>query len=82
MFLHEPTLGRNLREITEAVLAINGESVEEILGEIDALKFRSSMTLFDAVCPNDIFADVLRKYYGGKADELTLKMLEQAGDKR
>lgn len=61
MFLQHPVLGRNIREITDAMLAIEGKSAEEILGSIDSLKFRSSMTLFDAVCPDDIFFDALQK---------------------
>ena len=77
MFLHKPTLGRNLCEITMEMLAIDDKPIEEILGEIDALKFRSSMTLFDSVYPDYIFSEALKKCYGGKADELTLKMLKE-----
>ena len=76
MFLLHPLLGRNLYEITMAILTIDGKSAEEILGGIDALKFRSSMTLFDNICPNDIFSDALQKYYDGKSDERTLEMLQ------
>lgn len=76
MFLHHPLLGRNLWEITMAMLTIDGKSAEEILGGIDALKFRSSMTLFDCVYPDSIFSDALQKYYNGKTDEHTLRMLE------
>lgn len=74
-FLAHPVLGEHLREITEAMIAIDGRSAEEILGEIDALKFCSSMTLFDVVCPNDIFHRALQKYYDGASDERTLRML-------
>ena len=77
MFLHHPLLKRNLREITMAMLAVDGKSAEEILGYVDAMKFHSSMTLFNTVCPNVIFADALRKYYNGKEDERTLMMLEE-----
>lgn len=76
MFLHHPVLGKNLWEITMAMLAIEEKSADEILGGIDALKFRSSMTLFNAVCPDNIFAEVLHKYYGGKEDVRTLEMLK------
>ncbi|SEG25249.1 DUF1810 family protein [Parabacteroides chinchillae] len=76
MFLHHPMLGRNLYEITMAMLTIDRKSAEEILGGIDALKFRSSMTLFDCVCPHNIFSDALQKYYGSKVDERTLEMLK------
>ena len=76
MFLHHPLLGRDLHEITMAMLTIDEKSAEEILGGIDALKFRSSMTLFDNICPNNIFSDALQKYYDGKVDERTLEMLQ------
>lgn len=80
MFLHEPTLGRNLCEITMEMLAINGKTAEEILGGVDARKFRSSMTLFDSICPDYIFLDALQKYYGGKPDGRTLGMLQARAD--
>ena len=75
MFLNHYILGEHLREITGAMLALEGRSAQEILGSIDALKFRSSMTLFDVVCPNDVFRQALRKYYDDKPDERTLAML-------
>lgn len=76
MFLHHPILGRNLMEITKAMLAIDGKSADEILGRTDALKFRSSMTLFNSVSPNSIFSEALHKYYKGKEDNRTLAMLK------
>ncbi|GJG68467.1 hypothetical protein PRLR6025_19360 [Prevotella lacticifex] len=39
---------------------------------IDARKLRSSMTLFDAVSPNDVFRDVLNAFYDGKEDRRSL----------
>lgn len=76
MFLHHPILGKNLRQITMAMLTVDGKSAKEILGDIDALKFHSSMTLFDCVCPHDIFSDALKMYYDGKTDYRTLEMLK------
>lgn len=55
-YLKDKTLGKRLREITSTLLQHEGKSAEEIFGELDAMKVRSSMTLFDAVCPNDMFA--------------------------
>ena len=75
MFLNHYILGEHLREITGVMLALEGRSAQDILGSIDALKFRSSMTLFDVVCPNDVFRQALRKYYDDKPDERTLAML-------
>lgn len=75
-YLAHPVLGARLREISEAFLAIEGKSAEEILSWIDALKVCSCMTLFDAVSPEDIFDKVLDKYYEGKRDGKTLALLQ------
>ena len=71
-YLDEPVLGMRLREISEALLAVEGKTAVEILGGIDALKVRSSMTLFDFVSPDDVFARVLEKYYDGGRCQPTL----------
>ena len=71
-YLEDPTLGSRLREATLAMLAHEGRSAESILGETDALKFRSSMTLFDLVSPNDIFAEALQRFFGGRRCEYTV----------
>lgn len=73
-FLEHPVLGVRLREITEALLDCVNKTADEILSPIDAMKVRSSMTLFDLVSPKDVFNKVLEKYYGGQRDPLTLKM--------
>jgi uncharacterized protein (DUF1810 family) len=51
-FAH-PILGHRLREATDLMLAHAGRSADAILGGIDAVKFRSSMTLFDAAAPEE-----------------------------
>ena len=76
-YLGHEVLGNRLREISNALLQVEGKTVVEILGGIDSMKVKSSMTLFDLVSPNDIFAHVLEKYYGGKRCELTLKRFER-----
>jgi uncharacterized protein (DUF1810 family) len=70
-------LGPRLRECTEAMLGWAGRrSAERILGPDDALKFRSSMTLFEA-CADDPapFAAALEAFYGGERDSATLERL-------
>jgi uncharacterized protein (DUF1810 family) len=75
-YLQHPVLGPRLRECTGLVLAVQGRSITQILGDIDALKFRSSMTLFaHATRDNRIFKDALEKYFDGEFDDLTLKKL-------
>lgn len=68
-----PLLGERLRECCRALLALPaGPSAVEIFGPIDALKLRSSMTLFARAVPEEpLFAAVLDRYYGGSADPKT-----------
>jgi uncharacterized protein (DUF1810 family) len=75
-YLKHPILGPRLRECTRLVNAVEGRSIRQILGDVDSLKFRSSMTLFaHATLNNKIFLEALRKYYGGEFDHLTLEKL-------
>jgi len=75
-YLQHPVLGPRLAECTRLVNQHAGNDIEEILGDIDALKFRSSMTLFAKVAnDNPVFAEALKNFYGGEMDELTLARL-------
>lgn len=68
-YLSHPVLGPRLREITTALLAHKDDrSPARILGEIDAMKVRSCMTLFDSIAPGNIFVEVLDSMYGGQRD--------------
>jgi len=72
-----PVLGPRLAECTQAMLGWAGNrDAQTILGPIDVLKFRSSMTLFEA-CGADPapFAAALDAFYGGERDALTLELL-------
>lgn len=74
-YLEHAILGKRLREITQTFLDCNNPSAFNILGFPDVLKVQSCMTLFDLVSPNDIFNDVLEKYYEGKRCEKTMSRL-------
>lgn len=75
-YLQDELLGARLREITAAVLEHSGAPIAQIMGgRLDAMKFRSSMTLFDLVSPNDIFGEALRVFFAGERDPLTLKLV-------
>lgn len=75
-YLQHPILGERLRECTRLVHSVEGRSVNEIFGYPDDLKFRSSMTLFANVSPQDqIFKHALEKFFEGEPDRLTLKLL-------
>ena len=75
-YLRHPLLGPRLRQITQALLAHAGTDPRDILGDTDAAKVRSCMTLFDAVAPGDIFQQVLDAFYQGQRCSRTLKMLQ------
>ena len=67
-----PVLGRRLRECTRLVLEGSAQSAEEIFGDIDARKLRSSMTLFHRAAPEEpLFSQVLDRYFGGTTDPAT-----------
>ena len=75
-YLQHPILGPRLKECTALVLRIEGRAIDEILGSPDDMKFRSSMTLFAQVSPeDDIFSRALKKYFEGVPDQLTLERM-------
>ena len=75
-YLGHPLLGPRLAECTEAALAYRGRAAEAIFGPVDALKFRSSMTLFEAAADEPApFDDALDAFYGGERDPATLERL-------
>ncbi len=77
-YLAHPVLGARLVESATALLDHRGREIDRIMGEVDAKKLRSSMTLFDAVAPpvNDLpFGTVLDMFYGGVRDPATVKFL-------
>jgi uncharacterized protein (DUF1810 family) len=75
-YLQHPVLGARLIECTKLVNAVQGRSALTIFGGTDAMKFRSSMSLFSMADPHcHEFKYALEKYFDGQADPLTLKML-------
>ena len=75
-YLEHPVLSARLIEITEALLTHRGKDIEDIMGDIDALKLRSSMTLFALISEADsVFHQVLEVFYDSKMDEMTLELL-------
>lgn len=78
-YLAHPILGPRLRECTELVNDVEGRSANEIFGSPNDLKFRSSMTLFDAVADDPTpFRTALEAYYDGDPDPKTIELLENA----
>lgn len=74
-YLEQPILGQRLTEVSNAILNLATDNAVDVFGGIDSRKLKSSMTLFDFVSPNDIFARVLDKYFNGQRDNRTIKIL-------
>lgn len=74
-YLAHPVLGPRLIECTRLVLAVDGRTINAILGAPDDSKFRSSMTLFGAVSDEPVFAEALARYFAGQPDGATLEIL-------
>jgi len=71
-YLAHPVLGARLCMCAGLVLALSGRKAEEIFGSTDAMKLRSSMTLFHRAAPDEpVFRQVLDRYYGGVEDMAT-----------
>lgn len=78
-FLYHPVLGVRLREITSVVLSYseNADPNDFMMSHIDAMKLKSSMTLFNIISPDDIFGQVLDKFFDGKKDYRTLRVVDK-----
>jgi len=80
-YLSDPLLGPRLRACCEALLALPPDaSAERVLGPIDTLKLRSSMTLFARASgeggEGELFRAVLARFYEGAEDDATIRLLE------
>jgi uncharacterized protein (DUF1810 family) len=75
-YLAHPVLGPRLRECAQVLLAHRSSRPDAVLGGVDALKLRSSMTLFAHAAPDEsVFTQVLDQWYGGEPDAETLRRL-------
>ena len=75
-YLAHPVLHQRLEDAIDALLGVEGRSITRILGPVDAMKLRSSMTLFDAADPSTTtFRQILEKYFDGRSDARTLELL-------
>jgi uncharacterized protein (DUF1810 family) len=76
-YLDDPVLGPRLIECTRILTQLSGRTAEQVFGITDAMKLRSSMTLFAAAASDGrLFQRVLDDYFGGATDEATERLLE------
>ena len=79
-YLAHAVLGPRLVECARIVSDLDAASAEEIFGGIDAMKLRSSMTLFARADPaNPVFGEVLEAYFGGVPDHATDRLIQATG---
>jgi len=77
-YLTHPVLGPRLVSCASALADLVSTDADRVLGPVDAVKLRSSMTLFGRADPNEVvFARVLGQYFDGLEDEATLARLEE-----
>jgi uncharacterized protein (DUF1810 family) len=76
-YLEHDILGPRLIECTRLVVAVNGRTINQILGSPDDFKFRSSMTLFDAISKMTIFGEAIARFYPTGGDPATLEILRK-----
>lgn len=78
-YLHDPLLGARYRECVEALQDLEPTSAEQVFGPVDAMKLRSSLTLFVEASPEALFDAALRRWCAGEKDRETLLRLRQRG---
>jgi uncharacterized protein (DUF1810 family) len=79
-YVEHPVLGPRLQECSRALLGRTGASARDIFGGIDAMKLRSSMTLFHRADPdNALYSEVLDRYFDGEHDSATDRLLAASG---
>lgn len=77
-YMEDEILGNHMIELCEALLGLATNNASEVFGYPDDLKLLSCMTLFEKVVPEqELFGAVIEKYYDGKRDEKTIRLIEK-----
>jgi len=78
-YLRHPILGGRLHECLKVLQTLEEVSADHVFGELDAMKFRSSLTLFAEADPADpIIEAALDRWFGGRKDDKTLQLLDRS----
>lgn len=75
-YLDHPVLGPRYFECVAALQDLPISDPVTVFGEIDAMKLRSSLTLFEAVRPSPLLAAALDRWFAGERDAATLSLLD------
>jgi uncharacterized protein (DUF1810 family) len=75
-YVAHPVLGPRLVEAARVLVDLPGDDPVTVLGPVDAMKLRSSMTLFAVADPDQpVYREVLAKFFGGEPDDATMSRL-------
>lgn len=81
-YLDHPVLGPRYRECVEALQDLSGSDAQAVFGAVDAMKLRSSLTLFETAKPYSLFTAAIDRWFGGERDQATLEMLRSSDEAR
>lgn len=79
-YLGHPLLGSRLRESVATLQDLTGVTARSVFGDVDAVKLRSSLTLFNEAGGGPLFAAALKRWFGGEPDPATLSILASSPD--
>jgi uncharacterized protein (DUF1810 family) len=74
-YLDHPVLGARYLECVAALQDLPTSDPQAVFGDVDAMKLRSSLTLFEAVAPSPLLAAAIDRWFGGERDQATLRLL-------
>ncbi len=74
-YLAHPVLGSRYRECVAALQDLSGTNANAVFGSIDAMKLRSSLTLFAQAGATPLFDAAIARWFGGEKDEVTIRMI-------
>ena len=79
-YLAHPVLGPRLVECARVLTDLSTRDADDVLGPVDGMKLRSSMTLFARAAPDEpVFRQVLDQYFAGREDDATTTLLQRQG---
>ena len=76
-YLADPLLGARYRECVASLQALPATTAERVFGGIDAIKLKSSLTLFDEANHEPLFSEAIGRWFEGQRDEATLGLLRK-----
>ena len=76
-YLADAVLGTRYRECVASLQALPATTSERVFGGIDAIKLKSSLTLFDEANHEPLFSEAIGRWFEGQRDEATLRLLRK-----